>query len=68
MSMDDKIYDEPSQVDAEDGVVVVDGPDGVAVLMTPHAAEETSHRLLAKAAEASGQARLLGSRKPPGRP
>ena len=53
-----RVYDEPSRVDAEDGVVAVDGPDGVAVLMTPDAAEETSHRLLDKATEAQGQQRL----------
>lgn len=53
--MDDKIYDEPTNVDAEDGTVVLDGPDGVAVLMTPEAAEETSERLLWGAAKAQGQ-------------
>lgn len=53
--MDDKIYDQPSEVDAEDGKVVLDGPDGVAVLMTPEAAEETSERLLWGAAKAQGQ-------------
>lgn len=53
--MDDRIYDEPSVVEAEDGNVVVDGPDGVAVLLTPDAAAETSDRMLAAAAEAQGQ-------------
>jgi hypothetical protein len=53
--MDDKIYDQPTGVDAEDGKVVLDGPDGVAVLMTPEAAEETSERLLWGAAKAQGQ-------------
>lgn len=53
--MDDKVYDEATEVDAEDGKVVLDGPDGVAVLMTPQAAEETSHRLLEGALEARGQ-------------
>ncbi len=51
----DKIYDEPSEVDAEDGKVVVDGPNGVAVLLTPDAAAETSDRLLFGAAKARGQ-------------
>ena len=36
--MGDKVYDEATKVDAEDGKVVLDGPDGVAVLMTPAAA------------------------------
>lgn len=50
-----KPYDEPSEVDAEDGVVVVDGPDAVAVTLTPDAAAETSQRLLIGAAKAQGQ-------------
>jgi hypothetical protein len=56
--MEDKIYDRASEVSAEDGVVVVDGPDSVAVLLTPEAAEETSHRLLDGAITAKGQERL----------
>src|SRR5205085_1107354 len=39
------LHDEPSKVDAEEGEVIVDGPDGVAVSLTPEAAIETSHRL-----------------------
>ncbi|MFN3389173.1 MAG: hypothetical protein ACK40O_09575 [Allosphingosinicella sp.] len=53
--MDDKVYDEATKVDAHEGRVVLDGPDGVAVLMTPEAAEETSHRLLEGALDARGQ-------------
>ncbi|HEU0133521.1 MAG TPA: hypothetical protein VFR28_01745 [Allosphingosinicella sp.] len=53
--MDDKVYDTPGEVDAVDGKVVLDGPDGVAVQMTPAAAEETSDRLLFGAAKAQGQ-------------
>ena len=48
-------HDIASTVGAEDGDVHVDGPDGVAYSMTPDAAMETSHRLLACAAEAQGQ-------------
>lgn len=40
---------------AEQGVVLLDGPDGVAVSMTPEAAERTARSLLAAAAEAAGQ-------------
>lgn len=54
-TMDSKIYDEATKVDAEDGNVVLDGPDGVDVSMTPEAAEETSDRLFQAAAEARGQ-------------
>lgn len=53
--MDDKVYDEATKVDAEDGKVVLDGPDGVALLMTPDAALETSDRLLDGATRAMGQ-------------
>ena len=53
--MADKAHDRPSEVVAEQGKVLVDGPDGVAVTLTPEAAAETSHRLLFGAAEARGQ-------------
>ncbi len=46
---------------AEDGVVSVDGPDGVDVKLTPEAAAETSDRLLEKSSEARGQ-RFLSDR------
>ena len=51
----ERIYDEPSAVDAVEGQVAVSGPDAVSVLLTPEAAEETSHRLLEGAMEARGQ-------------
>ena len=50
-----KVYDEASEATAEDGVVHVDGPDGVDVNLTPDAALETSDRLLESAANAQGQ-------------
>lgn len=40
---------------AEAGVVLLDGPDGVAIAMTPDAAETTGHSLIAAAGEARGQ-------------
>ena len=49
-----KPHDRPSDVSVEEGEVLVDGPDGVAVSLTPGAAEETSHRLLDAAVEAAG--------------
>jgi hypothetical protein len=65
----DKIYDEPSKVNAEEGEVLVDGPDGVAVSLTPDAAVETSDRLLEGAMTARGQQLLERARRkaPPGR-
>lgn len=53
--VDNRLHDEPSTVTAEHGQVMVDGPDGVAVSLTPEAAAETSDRLLDGAAEAQGQ-------------
>lgn len=50
-----KTHDEPSQVTAEEGEVMIDGPDGVAVTVTPEAALETSERLLKGGLTAKGQ-------------
>ena len=52
---DDPIYNEPARVEAEDGAVILKGPDAVDVRMTPGAAEETSERLLEGAMKARGQ-------------
>lgn len=54
------IYSDPSDVDAAEGAVDVNGPDQVDVTMTPEAAEETSARLEAEAIRARGQRRLKG--------
>jgi hypothetical protein len=51
----DKTYDEASKVSADGGDVIVDGPDGVAVTLTPDAAIETSDRLLDSGLIAQGQ-------------
>ena len=48
-------HGDPSDVVAEAGEVIVEGPDGVAVSLTPEAAEETGRRMLAAAAEARRQ-------------
>lgn len=57
------VYDEPSDVDAEDGVVVQKGPDDVDVCLTPEAAEETSDRLTTGAMKARGQRYFSDSKK-----
>jgi hypothetical protein len=49
-------HSEASDVFAEEGQVIVEGPDGVAVTLSPDAAEETARRLKAAAATARGQA------------
>ena len=53
--MPTEIYDQATKVDAKEGIVILDGPDGVDVSMTPTAAEETAERLLEGAAKANGQ-------------
>lgn len=45
----------PGTASAESGLVTLDGPDGVAVAMTPEAARETGRRLIAAADEAESQ-------------
>ncbi len=55
MQDDTTIYEEPGDVDAEDGIVSLKGPDDVDVRMTPDAAEETSERLNTGAMKARGQ-------------
>lgn len=47
-------HDQP-QVIAEQGEVHVDGPGGVAVALTPDAAEETGRRLIEAASAARSQ-------------
>jgi hypothetical protein len=56
----ERVYDRPSEVDAKDGTVELDGPDAVNVALTPEAAEETSERLTNQAVKARGQRRLAG--------
>ena len=53
-----KIYRQPSSVTAEDGEVLVKGPDHVDVALSPDAAEETSNRLLEGSMKARGQRHL----------
>ncbi len=53
-----ELYDEATKVTAEDGEVVLDGPDGVDVKLTPEAAEETGDSLLEQSVKARGQRRL----------
>ena len=51
----------PGNASAEGGQVLLDGPDGVAVSMTPDAADETGRRLIAAAAEARDQPAGVGA-------
>jgi hypothetical protein len=58
---DGKTYEKPTEVRASKSDVILDGPDGVDVAMTPEAAAETSDRLLEGAAIAQRQ-RLEGAK------
>jgi hypothetical protein len=57
MGMANETYSKPSEVVADDGKVLVDGPDSVDVALTPEAALETGGRLIEEAAIAAGQRR-----------
>ena len=46
---------EPGIASVEQGQVILDGPDGIALAMTPAAAAETGRRLIAAAAVASSE-------------
>ena len=48
-------HTEASEVAAEAGLVLIDGPGSTAISMTPDAAEETARRLVEAAAEARRQ-------------
>jgi len=54
----DTLYDEATKVTAEDGEVILDGPDGVDLKITPEAADQTADNLIKGAAKAAGQRRL----------
>ena len=54
----DKLYDEATEVTADKGEVILDGPDHVDVKVTPEAAEQTADNLLEGAMLARGQRRL----------
>jgi hypothetical protein len=50
-----QIHDAASETDAEAGTVIVDGPGGTTLSLTPSAAEETGNRLKGSAAKAQEQ-------------
>jgi hypothetical protein len=55
---DKEVYDDPSNVRANDGTVSMNGPDAVDVKLTPEAAETTAERLTEESVRARGQRRL----------
>lgn len=61
---DDPVHDHACEVDAEDGLVVVSGPEELRARFTPEAAEETAERLSTNAMKARGQRYFSDSLKP----
>lgn len=57
MSKNNETYAKPSDVVAEEGRVLVDGPDSVDVAMTPEAAIESCDRMIEEGMRANGQLR-----------
>ena len=53
---------EPGVASAEDGLVILDGPNGVAITMTPGAAQQTGASLISAAELAERQISDGGSR------
>lgn len=53
--MADQVYDDAGKAVAEEGLVLLDGPDGIAIALTPNAAELTGQELIRAAAEAREQ-------------
>ena len=45
----------PGTASAEDGLVILDGPNGVAITMTPYAAQQTAASLISAAEIATRQ-------------
>lgn len=58
--MAERVYDYPGKASAEEGLVLLDGPDGIAIAMTPDAAERTGQDLLRAAGEARAQDGFTG--------
>jgi hypothetical protein len=50
-----KPFEEPGHATAEEGEVLLDGPDGIAISLTPDAARITGERLIVAADEAAAQ-------------
>ena len=48
-------FDTPGEANAEQGHVVLDGPDGVAITLTPAAAEGTANNLIRAARQARAE-------------
>ncbi|MES2057381.1 MAG: hypothetical protein V4564_15715 [Pseudomonadota bacterium] len=52
-------HDTPTEATAEQGEVMLDGPDGLAVSLTPDAARRSAERIARAAREAGNQSRTV---------
>jgi hypothetical protein len=52
-------FDEPGHACAEEGHVVLDGPDGIAITLTAEAAVTTGERLIAAGEQARRQGKSV---------
>ena len=67
--MVNRVHDKAGEANAEQGEVILDGPDGVMVSMTPDAARQTGRNLAGAADEAGRQgAELAGKTENPSKP
>jgi len=57
MPMVNQLSTRPGIATAESGLVILDGPDGIAATMTPEAAEQTGLSLLQAAKDAQNQSK-----------
>jgi len=64
--MSNKPHDTPTKATAEQGEVMLDGPEGLAMSFTPHAAAKSA-AALAKAATKAGQQTMDSQTKGTGR-
>lgn len=58
--IENELYDQATVVTAKEGEVILDGPDGVDVKLTPEAAEQTAENLFEGSVKARGQRHLKG--------
>ena len=63
--MPNKPYDRSTEATAEEGEVMLDGPDGLAISLTPEAAVRTAQSIHAAAGQATLQ-RDARDKSPPG--
>lgn len=59
------VHEHAGKAQAAEGNVLLDGPDGIAISLTPDAAEQTAHALLDAATQARAQVERAGGEEGP---